>query len=118
MRLRLTRQAEADIEAILEHTLLEFGPTQVERYSRIISLGLDMIADQPDRPAVRKRPEIGSDVRSFHLALAAGRQSAASHLVYFVKRETDRGAEVIALRVLHERMEPRRHLLRGLPGDL
>jgi len=117
MRLRLTRQAEADIEAVLEQTFLEFGRIQVERYSAIISKALDMIAERPDRPSARARPEIGPDVRAFHLALAAERRSAASHLVYFLSRRTGDGEEIIVLRLLHERMEPRRHLLKGLRDE-
>lgn len=114
MRLRLTRQAGNDVEAVLEQTLLEFGPRQVERYAGTISKALEMIAERPDRPSARFRPEIGPNVQAFHLALAAGRQSAASHLVYCMKRRSGQEDEVVVLRLLHERMEPLRHLLRTL----
>jgi toxin ParE1/3/4 len=114
MRLRLTRQAETDIEAILEQTLLEFGPMQVQRYSAIISTALDMIAEQPDRPTARMRPEIGPNVQAFHLAQAVERRSAAAHLVYFSKLQSGPEEEIVVLRLLHERMEPRRYLLKGL----
>lgn len=115
MRWRLTRQADGDIEGILRDTLLLFGERQVLGYAQTLSRALELIADDPDRASARRRDDIRPGVRSFHIALADRRRSAAAHLAYFIKASSPEvGDEIIILRVLHERMEPRRRVLEGL----
>ncbi|WP_157014771.1 type II toxin-antitoxin system RelE/ParE family toxin [Mesorhizobium xinjiangense] len=119
MRLRLTRQADADIENILRETLLSFGAGQVRAYASLIGRGLDMIAEDPMRPSSRERPDIAAGIRSFHLGLAAGRSAAAAHHLYY-KTMTDgeAGQDIVVLRILHERMEPKRRVLKSIgPND-
>ena len=117
IRVRLTPRADKDIESILDQTLVQFGPMQVERYASILERGLGLIADSRERPAVQARPELGRGVRSFHLAHAASRRAAAAHVVYFRIRDQGRRLELEVLRVLHERMEPHRRLRRAIGED-
>jgi toxin ParE1/3/4 len=69
------------------------------------------VAAEPDGPLARKRPDLRSGIRSFHVRRA--RRSAEAtvgkpvHVLYY--RVAEEGVIEI-VRVLHERMEPRRHL--------
>jgi toxin ParE1/3/4 len=75
-----------------------------------------MVAEHPERPGSRQRDELATGVRSFHIELAAPRRGAASHVLYYLRGQLAEGHEgVIVARVFHDRMEPLRHLSRGLP---
>jgi len=75
-----------------------------------------MIAENPERVGSRPRDELAMGVRSFHIELAARRRGAASHVLYYLRGRLDNDRDgVIIARVLHERMEPSRHMARGLP---
>ena len=70
-----------------------------------------MVAADPMRRGSRPRDHVAAGVRSFHIELAARRRGAAAHLLYYVQGQLDDGHEgVIILRVLHERMDPARHI--------
>lgn len=110
-RYRLTKAADQDIETILRETTGTFGTQQRRRYAEIIRLGIEMVAAEPARPGSKPRPEIHAGIRSFHLDLAAGRVGGASHHLYYITHQfADGGDGVILLRILHERMDPGRHL--------
>lgn len=115
MRLRLSKQAEADIRSILKDTKRLFGERQVQAYAVLIEGGLRLIAEDPSRPACIKRDEIRKGVRSFHLEHVTGCRHSASHLVYFVELEIESGErELVVVGVLHERMEPKGKLSKSL----
>jgi toxin ParE1/3/4 len=112
---RLTRLADADLYDILSHTLLEFGDLQLISYASMIDKAMRMVGDQPLRPSSRARDELGPGVRSFHVEIAAGRQGAASHVLYYIPEVMEDGTlAAIILRVLWEGMEPRRYIEPGL----
>jgi toxin ParE1/3/4 len=115
---RLARQADQDIVDILHDTLKTFGPRQVGMYAELIDRGIKLVADDPLRPASLDRSDIRAGVRSYHLELAAGRRGGAAHKLYFtMTANRDGSSEVIILRVLHERMEPKRRLLQALRDE-
>lgn len=115
MRHRLTHRADDDIRRVLEETHLEFGTHQLEAYSGFIDRAIAMVADAPDRPSSKSRPELGAGIRSFHVALATGRRRGASHvLFYHVMEGRDGVDEVVILRALPDRMEPRLRLVTDL----
>jgi toxin ParE1/3/4 len=100
-----------DVESILGQSQRMFGPRQRHAYAGIIGDAVDMVASDPLRPGSRNRDELSPDVRSFHLELAAGRRGGASHCLYFMTGTLDDGTDgIIIPRVLHERMEPKRHV--------
>ena len=75
-----------------------------------------MVAEKPERPGSRQRDDLAGGVRSFHVELAARRRGAASHVLYYLRGPLDDGREgVVIARMLHDRMEPLRHMTRGLP---
>ena len=118
MRLRLTRQADADIEGILRETYTQFGRHQFDRYAGIMATALDMLVENPRRTSVRHRSDVREGICSFSLGVAAGRRGGASHSIYFrVSPATGSVQELVILRILHERMEPKRRLVAALNED-
>lgn len=115
MRLRLSKQAEADIRSILKDTKRLFGERQLQAYAALIEGGLRLIAEDSSRPTCLKRDEIRKGVRSFHLEQVTGRRHSASHLVYFMEIGIESGErELVVIGVLHERMEPKSKLSKSL----
>jgi toxin ParE1/3/4 len=112
---QFTDAADGDVEDILRASGIRFGPGQREIYARLIDQAAAMVAEDPERLGSFDRAELGEGVRSFHLELAVRRRGAASHVLYYVPgRLVDGAVGVIIVRVLHERMEPDRHVVRGL----
>ena len=89
-----TTEAENDLEAIIDFTLERWGQEQAEKYLD----GLEELARK-----LAEGPELGAD-RS---AMLDGLISFpyASHILYYVKQPHG----IIILRVLHKRMDQRRH---------
>jgi toxin ParE1/3/4 len=106
-RLRISAAAVRDIEQVLAHTLQEFGLRQYEEYKDLIRTALAEIAANPNRPTARLRPELHPNARTFHLA-RPGRH-ARHFLLYRVV-----GDYVDVGRLLHDSMDLRRHLPKGL----
>jgi toxin ParE1/3/4 len=115
VKVRLTTLADRDVSDILSETYRLFGAHQTVRYAAIIDAGVNLIADEPNRAASKARTDIGSGVRSFHLQLAAKRQGGASHVIYYrVDGRSGNQQELVVLRLLADRMEPRRRVARSL----
>jgi toxin ParE1/3/4 len=108
---QLTPAAERDLRDILRETRRRFGTLQQKRYARLIEHAIALVAAEPHRPGSRPRNELTAGLRSFHIELAARRRGAASHVLYYVLGMLRDGSEgVIIARVLHEAMDPGRHL--------
>ncbi|PTM98749.1 type II toxin-antitoxin system RelE/ParE family toxin [Mycoplana dimorpha] len=112
---RLTKEAERDLTEIARYTLGAFGAEQAMRYASLIEKGLDMLAEAPLRPSSRARDELAPAVRSMHLSHAAKNRHAASHIIYY--HLVGDAHDVVVLRVLHERMEPRTRLVDAVRRD-
>jgi toxin ParE1/3/4 len=116
MSYRLTEAAASDISGVLRETSRQFGPLQRRRYAALITRAIEMAAEQPDRPGSRSRDDLAAGLRSLHIEIAARRRGAAVHVIYYLCEQPDDGHDAIAVvRVLHERMEPLRHLTRVMP---
>lgn len=92
---RLTPAAQRDLSSIWDFTQERWDDDQAEIYISEIRAAIERIAAAPDRG--RACDEIREGYR---------RYSIGSHLILYVQR-TD-GVDVI--RVLHQRMDPSRHL--------
>jgi toxin ParE1/3/4 len=113
---RLTEAAASDISQILRETTRQFGSVQRRRYAALIMRAIELAADRPDRPGSRSREELAAGLRSFHIEMAARRRGAGAHVVYYLRERLEDGHDgIVVVRVLHERMEPLRHLTRELP---
>lgn len=117
MSFRLTEAADNDIERILEDTLELFGPHQFQAYSALIAQALQRAGTNPHGPGTSKREDIGPGVRALRLDTVARRRGSASHSVYYLPQQEGRGYDVVILRVLHDRMEPRHRVTSELVKD-
>jgi toxin ParE1/3/4 len=115
VKVRLTEHADRDIEAALSDSYTMFGESQAAHYAGIIGAGIELVATEPERPASKARRELGKGVRSMHLQFAAKRQGGASHVLYYrVDASADGMSELVVLRLLGDRMEPRRRVALAL----
>lgn len=111
----LTALADADIADILAFTLREFGPRQFEAYWELIDRAGSLVGENPTRPGSKARNELGEGVRSYHVAAAAGRRGAGSHVLYYIAGRLHDGTEgAVILRVLWDGMDPSHRVAQGL----
>jgi toxin ParE1/3/4 len=111
-RFRLARPAEIDLANILSTSAERWGAEGRQRYAAMLIAAIRQVAAEPEGPLTRKRPELRSDLRCFHTRYARSLAQAAKvkrpvHVLYY--RVAAKGVIEI-VRVLHERMEPSRHL--------
>lgn len=117
-RYRVTEAAKRDFRMVLRETSEQFGPHQREIAKSLIAKGVDMIAADPERGGSWDRAAILPGLRALHLEHAAGRRGAAAHVLYYIVAPAPDGKPcAIILRLLHESMEPGRHLARAEAAD-
>ncbi|GAA2087861.1 MULTISPECIES: type II toxin-antitoxin system RelE/ParE family toxin [Brevibacterium] len=92
---RLTPAAKRDISSIWDFTQERWDAHQAETYVTDIRSAIERIAAQPDRG--RACDEIRRGYR---------RYSIGSHLLFYVEN----GNYIDIIRILHQRMDPSRHL--------
>ncbi|MGH7814383.1 MAG: type II toxin-antitoxin system RelE/ParE family toxin [Candidatus Binataceae bacterium] len=112
-RYRLSAPAQRDLSEILAGSAERWGIEGLRRYKSAIVAAIRTVAANPKSPLTRARAELGPGIRSFHIRLARTGDPAAKvkrpvHILYY--REAEAGwIEIVG--ILHERMEPSRHLL-------
>jgi toxin ParE1/3/4 len=111
-RFRLARPAQIDLANILATSAERWGVEGRQRYAAVLVAAMRQVAAEPEGPLTRKRPELRSDVRSFHVRYARRPAQATEvrrpvHVLYY-RVAGDSVIEIV--RVLHERMDPSRHL--------
>jgi len=94
-RYRLTPAAQRDLSTIWDFTQERWDARQAETYLNEIRATIERIADDPGRG--RACDEIREGYRRYGIG---------SHLLFYV--ESPDGVDVI--RILHQRMDPTRHL--------
>lgn len=94
-RYRLTPAAQRDLSSIWDYSTERWDVGQAETYVLEIRSAIERIADRPNRG--RAVDEIRVGYR---------RYAIGSHLIFFIV--SDDGVDVI--RILHQRMDPTRHL--------
>jgi toxin ParE1/3/4 len=100
--------AQADITNLLSWTEQRYGEPARTRYEHLLSTALRDLAADPLRIGTVARPELGKDVRSYHLRNSRKSADVARprHLfLYRMRRES----VVEVGRVLHDAMELERH---------
>lgn len=102
---RLANRAAQDVEDILDWSLEQFGPLQLETYTAVINDALEALNKGPQLIDVRRRPELGDDVATLHVS-RHGRKGR--HQLVFRVDETACLIEI--LRVLHDSMDLVRNL--------
>ena len=110
-KLRLAQPAKNDIEAIWSHTARLYDAELADAYELLLWQAIRDIRDEPERPASRKRDDLGTQVRSYHTDLSKGRSGSGvkspRHVISYTLQFEN---EVRVLRILHEKMRPERYL--------
>lgn len=111
---RLSVMARADIVEILARTQERFGAQARLRYERLLVVGLRDVAAEPHRVGSMGRPELGQDVRSYHLRHSRDRVRHENGVVHrprhFLLYRAVRPDLIGIGRILHDAMEIERHL--------
>ncbi len=105
LQVRISGQAQRDIEAVLAWTLREFGEQKYDEHRGLIRLAILEVAQSPG--AGTRRPELHEAARTFHIARRGRR---ARHFLLF--RVADGGIVEIA-RLLYDGMDLASHLPPG-----
>ena len=111
-RFRLARPAQIDLASILATSAERWGADARQRYAAVLADAMRQVADEPEGPLTKKRTELRSGIRSFHVRSArrsadTARVRTPVHVLYY--RVAQQGVIEI-VRVLHERMDPSRHI--------
>ncbi|HIJ61418.1 MAG TPA: type II toxin-antitoxin system RelE/ParE family toxin [Rhodospirillaceae bacterium] len=110
---RVTNAARSDFKSILKETRERFGTGQREVYRQLISKAVKMVVGEPERGGSWDRGAVVPGLRAFHLEHAAGRSGAATQALYYaLERSSDGSPCVVILRLLHDSMEPKYHIVR------
>lgn len=114
-RFRLSRLAEDDLAHILAETGQRWGAEARRRYAAILAAAMRKAAAEPQGQTTRERADLLPGICSFHIRHARGKEAKGKvrqpvHILYY--RAIAPGLIEI-VRVLHERMEPRRHVGAG-----
>ncbi len=115
-RYRLSRLAEADVAHILAISEERWGMEGRRRYAAIVAAAIRKLTDDPKGPATRDRTELSTGIRSIHLRHTRSHDPEAKvrhpvHVLYYRAVAPDL---IEIVRVLHERMEPSRHIGPGI----
>ena len=111
-RFRLARPARIDLANILATSAERWGAEGRQRYAAVLTAAMRQVADQPEGPLTKKRPELRSGIRSFHVRYTgrSGENANVSTPVHVLYYRIAQDGVIEIVRVLHERMEPSRHL--------
>jgi len=95
VKYQLTDEAARDVEKILAYSANSFGVVQTEHYFYALKECIELLADNPNigRSAEETLPE--------YL-----RFPYESHVIFYKKLS----ASIRVVRILHERMDPERHM--------
>ena len=108
-----TAKAESDLEDIRDYTIKKHGPKAAKAYTALLRQAFKDIREDPFRPGSHERPEIGVNVRSYHIALSKARaESNVKRPRHFVLYFLPKDNEVVVSRILHDSRDLPRHIPR------
>ena len=114
-RYRLSGRAQADIAAILSRSRDVHGERARVRYRALLAAALRRVAADPHGHSTADRTDLLAGIRSFHIRHSRheSREAPVANAVHVIfYRSVQRGVVEI-VRILHERMEPSRHVGAG-----
>jgi toxin ParE1/3/4 len=111
-RYRLTKSAKADIGSLLRTSAAVHGREARTRYEALLLAALRRVARDPEGLSTIARQDLRPGMRSFHIRHSRSDSSEAPvgdpvHVIFY-RAVTPGLVEIV--RVLHERMEPSRHV--------
>jgi toxin ParE1/3/4 len=109
---RLSQPAQADLASILSTSAARWGIEAGRRYARLLAAAMRQAARDPQGRATRDRSKPSPGLRSLHLRYVQfdkprSKVGSPVHILFYRTIEPD---FIEIVRVLHERMEPSRHL--------
>ncbi len=115
---RLTRSARRDIDSILRTSEERHGREARIRYAALLLAALRRVAEEPEGRSTLDRSELRPGIRSFHIRHSRGesREAAVANPVHVIFYRVVQPGLVEIVRVLHDRMEPSRHVGSGRQG--
>lgn len=93
----LSKIADADLDQIYEHSILEFGLGKAQEYFLGLHNSFSLLADNP---------LMGRDVS--HIKEGYRRHEYKSHSVYYTVKDFD----ILIVKILHKHQDPFKNLLR------
>jgi toxin ParE1/3/4 len=109
-RFRLSLLARADLAQILATSVERWGIEGKRRYVAVLAAGMRKVAAEPEGPTTRDRVELSRGIRSLHLRNVGKTKAQVGTPVHVLYYRAVRPGLVEIVRVLHERMEPSRHI--------
>lgn len=111
-RYRLSDPAKADIASVLSTSEALHGPEARRRYRALLTAALRRIASDPEGLSTIDRSELTTGLRSFHIRHSRAESDDEPvrdpvHVIFYRAHEP---GLVEVVRLLHDRMEPTRHL--------
>jgi toxin ParE1/3/4 len=111
-RFRLSHPAQADLARLLTTSAERWGPEGKRRYAALLAAAMRKVAADPQGLAIRDRADLLPGIRSFHVRHARRddpeeKVKRPGHILYY--RVVQPGL-IETVRVLHDRMEPSRHV--------
>lgn len=91
---KLSNLAAKDFEGIFEYTLVNFGVSKADEYTKSLQCALEMLSSNP--LIGLKCAEISEGIR---------RYNHSKHVIFYRQRTKD----IFVIRVLHQQMEPLKH---------
>jgi toxin ParE1/3/4 len=117
-RFRISRLAQADVTRILPNSAERWEIEGRRHYAAMLAAAMRKEAADPEGPTTRTRLDLAPGLRSLHLQYSRADASKAKvrrpvHILYYRAI----ALELIEIvRVLHERMDPSRHLHESSKG--
>jgi toxin ParE1/3/4 len=111
-RYRLSGPAKADIAAILRRSEKLHGTDARIRYRACLTAAMRRVAADPEGRSTVDRAELLPGIRSFHIRHSRdeSREAPVANPVHVIFYRVIQPGVVEIVRVLHDRMEPRRHI--------
>jgi|SRR5579871_690051 toxin ParE1/3/4 len=118
-RYRLTRSARRDIDSILRTSEGRHGREARLRYAALLLAAMRRIDEDPQGRSTLDRSELRPGIRSFHVRHSRGesREAPVANPVHVIFYRAVRPGLVEIVRVLHDRMEPGRHVGTDRQGE-
>lgn len=102
---RLADAAERDFRDIYAWTADQFGADQAEVYADALSLTIDALRTGPRIIGAKMRDDVATGLCS--LPVKVKRRRGRHHVFFRVAEQT---REIVVLRILHDAMDPARHI--------
>jgi toxin ParE1/3/4 len=111
-RYRLSEPAKTDIAAILRISEERHGLQARVRYRALLTAAMRRVAAHPEGRSTADRSELLPGIRSFHIrhCREESREAPVANPVHVIFYRVRHPGAVEIVRVLHERMEPSRHI--------